>query len=235
MANGLEKAEEQRRNLMADIAHELRTPLFNAQGYLEAMIDGTFKPDSNNIDVVYKQVKQLTTLVEDVRLLALAESRALQLNIGVHSVKGVVEQCAESFQSQAKTKGITLVTEVAPDIPDTSFDKTRIEQVISNLFQNAIFHIPSGGEVMIQVQKVGDERFSVTVVDTGPGIPEKDLEFVFDRFYKVEQSRSTDTGGSGLGLAIAKELIGAHGGVIYAKSEVGKGSRFTFELPLDPR
>jgi signal transduction histidine kinase len=232
MANGLEKAEEQRRNLMADIAHELRTPLFNAQGYLEAMRDGTFKPDMNNIDVVYQQVKQLTALVEDVRLLALAESQALQLNIRPYPVKEVIERCAESFQPQASLKGITLGTEIAADIPDTSFDKTRIEQVISNLLQNAIFHTPSGGQITIKAQMTADNRLSVTVGDTGPGIQEDDLAFVFDRFYKADRSRSADTGGSGLGLAIAKELVEAHGGVIYAESEVGKGSRFTFELLL---
>lgn len=235
MVEGLEKAERQRRNLMADVAHELRTPLFNIQGHLEAIKDGTFEPDTDTIEIVHQQVGQLANLVEEVRLLALAESRALHLDIQPHSVVEVLERCMESFQPQAELKGLSLEITVAPDIPATPMDRTRIAQVVGNLLQNAIFHTPSGGEVAISARKVASDRISIVITDTGPGIPEESLPFLFDRFYRVDPARDTATGGSGLGLAIAKELVEAHGGVIYAENNIGKGSHFAFELPLtDP-
>ena len=232
MVEGLEKAERQRRNLMADVAHELRTPIFNIQGYLEAIKDGTFKPDTDTIEIVHQQVGQLAKLVEDVKLLALAESRALHLDIQPHSVVEVLERCMESFQPQAELKGLSLEITVAPDVPATPMDRTRIAQVVGNLLQNAIFHTPSGGEVTISARKVASDRISIVVTDTGPGIPEESLPFLFDRFYRVDPARDKATGGSGLGLAIAKELVESHSGVIYAESKLGKGSRFVFELPL---
>lgn len=232
MAEGLERAERQRRNLMSDVAHELRTPLFNIQGYLEAIKDGVFEPDTDNIEIVHRQIEHLANLVEDVRTLALAESRALHLNIQPCSVTEVLERCVESFRPQAESKGLSLTTAVDPDIPATPMDRTRISQVVSNLLQNAIFHTPSRGEVTISARKVARDRISVAVTDTGPGIPDEDLPFLFDRFYRVDPARDTATGGSGLGLAIARELVEAHGGVIYAESTLGKGSRLVFELPL---
>lgn len=232
MVEGLEKAERQRRNLMADVSHELRTPLFNIQGYLEAIKDGTFEPDADTIDIVYQQVGQLANLVEDVRLLALAESGALHLDIQPHSVVEVLERCMESFQPKAELKGLSLKITVAPDVPDTPMDETRIAQVLGNLLQNAVFHTSSGGEVAISARKVAFDRISIAVTDTGPGIPEESLPFLFDRFYRVDPARATAAGGSGLGLAIAKELVEAHGGIIYAESTLGEGTHFVFELPL---
>ena len=232
MAEGLEKAEKQRRNLMADVAHELRTPIFNIQGRLEAIADGVFEPDADTINSSHQQVKHLNNLVEDVRTLALAESRKLQLDIQPHLITEVLERCMEDFRAQAELKGISLTLLTDPDIPPIPIDRTRISQVVHNLLQNAIYHTPSGGEVTVSARKTGHERIRVSIADTGSGIREESLPFVFDRFYRVDQVRAIDTGGSGLGLAIAKELIEAHGGIIHAENNTDKGSSFVFELPV---
>ena len=170
--------------------------------------------------------------MDDVRLLALAESKALQLNIQPHSMKEVLEHCVQSFKPQAEHKGVSLVVTTPPDMPAVLADRTRITQVVGNLLQNAIFHTVSGGEVRVSAQQAAADRIRVVVQDAGVGIPEKDLPLVFERFYRVDRSRATASGGSGLGLAIAKELVESHGGIIYAESTLGKGSRFVFELPL---
>jgi signal transduction histidine kinase len=232
MANGLEKAERQRRNLMADVAHELRTPLFNIQGRLEAIKDGVFEPDADTIGNVHQQVEHLTNLVEDVRTLALAESQKLKLDIQLYSIKEVLERCIDDFRPQAESKGISLTVSIDPDIPATPMDRTRISQILGNLLQNAISHTPSSGEIIVLARKTDNERVSISITDTGSGIPEESLPFVFNRFYRADQAQVTDTGGSGLGLAIAKELVEAHGGTIYAENDTVKGSRFVFELPL---
>lgn len=232
MAEGLEKAEKQRRNLMADVAHELRTPIFNIQGRLEAIADGVFEPDTDTINSIYQQVKHLNNLVEDVRTLALAESRKLQLDIQPHLITEVLERCVEDFRAQAELKGISLTLLKDTGIPPIPVDRTRISQVVYNLLQNAIYHTPSGGEVTVSVRKTDNERIRVSIADTGSGIPEESLPFVFDRFYRADQARAIDTGGSGLGLAIAKELVEAHGGIISAENNTDKGSSFMFELTV---
>jgi len=231
MAEGLEKAEKQRRNLMADVAHELRTPIFNIQGRLEAIADGVFEPDADTITSIHQQVNHLNNLVEDVRTLALAESHKLQLDIQPHLITEVLERCVEDFRAQAELKGISLTLLTDPDIPPIPIDRTRISQVVHNLLQNAIYHTPSGGEVTVSARKTDHERIRVSIADTGPGIPKKSLPFVFDRFYRDDQARAIDTGGSGLGLTIAKELVEAHGGEIWVKSKKGRGSTFFFSLP----
>jgi signal transduction histidine kinase len=232
MAEGLEKAEKQRRNLMADVAHELRTPIFNIQGRLEAIAEGAFEPDADTINSMHQQAKHLNNLVEDVRTLALAESRELQLDIQPHSITEVLERCVEDFQAQAQPKGISLTILTDTDIPSIPIDRTRISQVLQNLLQNAIHHTPSGGEVQVSARRTDQERMTVSVGDTGPGIPKESLPFVFDRFYRADKARALNTGGSGLGLAIAKELVEAHGGKIWVESREGRGSTFCFSLPL---
>jgi signal transduction histidine kinase len=231
MAEGLEKAEKQRRNLMADVAHELRTPIFNIQGRLEAIADGLFEPDADTINSIHQQVKHLNNLVEDVRTLALAESRKLQLDIQPHLITEILERCVEDFRAQAQLKEISLTLLTDPDIPPIPIDQTRISQVVHNLLQNAIYHAPSGGEVTVSARKTDHARIRVSIADTGPGIPEESLPFVFDRFYRADQARAIDTGGSGLGLAIAKELVEAHGGEIWVEPKKGRGSTFFFSLP----
>jgi two-component system sensor histidine kinase BaeS len=214
------------------VAHELRTPIFNIQGRLEAIAEGAFEPDADTINSMHQQVKHLNNLVEDVRTLALAESRKLQLDIQPHLITEVLERCVEEFQAQAESKGISLTILTDTDIPSIPIDRTRISQVVHNLLQNAIHHTPSGGEVTVSARKTDHERIRVSIADTGPGIPKESLPFVFDRFYRADQARAIDTGGSGLGLAIAKELVEAHGGEIWVESKKGRGSTFFFSLPV---
>ncbi len=235
MAENLQTAEQQRRNLAADVAHELRTPLSNIQGYLEAVNDGLLEADATTIAALRQQTAHLVSLVEDLRLLALAEAGALHLNLRAESLEALLGEAVEAFRPRAEVKEIQLSLEVAPDLPPVSLDRTRIAQVVSNLLENAILHTPQGGAVTVAAQRQGslvqDSLVEVAVSDTGPGIPRQDASLVFERFYRVDRSRARATGGAGLGLTIARQLVEAHGGTIQVASQVGAGSRFVFTLP----
>jgi two-component system sensor histidine kinase BaeS len=231
MAENLEKAEQQRRSLVADVAHELRTPLSNIQGYLEAVKDGLMQPDEKTVDTIYQQVVHVVQLVEDLRVLAMAESGTLRLQQEAGSLNELLNQTADAFRPRAEAKGVDLSVQVPPDLPDVPMDRTRIAQVVANLLENALFHTPEGGSVTLSAQN-GNSAVTVAVNDTGSGISSEDLDLVFERFYRVDPSRARSTGGTGLGLTIAKKLIEAHGGSIGVESSVGLGSRFFFRLPL---
>ena len=216
---------------MADVAHELRTPLSNIQGYLEAVRDGLLQPDNHTIDTIHQQALHLALLVEDLRLLALAETGALRLNMEPSSLEQVLEKSMQAVRPRAEAGSIALSLEVQPNFPLVEMDRTRIAQVVGNLLENAITHTPQGGRVTVSAEVTAIGWARVTVADTGAGIPADDLPQVFERFYRAEPSRTRSTGGAGLGLTIARQLVEAHGGAIYAESEPGNGSRFVFELP----
>ncbi len=232
MASDLEKAEQQRKILMADIAHELRTPLSNVQGYLEAIKDGLLQPDARTIDTVHEQVIQLARLVEDLRLLALAEAGDLPLHRQPGSLVDVLQRSMDGVKPRADASGVQLLLEAPEALPPVELDSMRIAQVVGNLLENAISYTPEGGQVTVTASLSDSGLARVTVADTGIGIPEEDLPSIFERFYRVDPSRTRATGAAGLGLTIAKGLVEAHGGAIYAESSPGQGSRFTFELPL---
>lgn len=232
MASDLEKAEQQRKILMADIAHELRTPLSNVQGYLEAIKDGLLQPDGRTIDTVHEQVMQLGRLVEDLRLLALAEAGDLPLHRQPGSLVDVLRRSMDGVKPRADARGVQLSLEAPEDLPPVEMDSMRIAQVVGNLLENAISYTPEGGRVTVTASLSEAGLARVSVADTGIGIPEEDLPSIFERFYRVDPSRTRATGAAGLGLTIAKGLMEAHGGAIYAESSPGQGSRFTFELPL---
>ena len=232
MADGLEKAERQRRSLMADVAHELRTPLSNIQGYLEAVRDGVLEPASPTIDTIYQQAAHLSDLVEDLRVLALAEAGVLRLNSEPDSLEDVLRRSVEAVKPRAEQRSVAVSLDISGDLPLVDMDRTRIAQVVGNLLENAIAHTPEGGQVQIIAEPAEPSRVRVTVADTGEGIAVDDLSQVFDRFYRVDLSRSRATGGAGLGLTIARQLVEAHGGGIRAESTSRQGSRFIFELPL---
>ena len=231
MAEDLEKVEQQRRSMMADVAHELRTPLSNIQGYLEAVRDGLLQPDNHTIDTIHQQALHLALLVEDLRLLALAEAGTLRLNMEPGSLEQVLEKSMQAVRPRAEAGSIALSLEVQPDFPLVEMDRTRIAQVVGNLLENAITHTPQDGRVAVSAEVTAAGWARVTVADTGAGIPPDDLPQVFERFYRADPSRTRSTGGAGLGLTIARQLVEAHGGAIHAESEPGKGSRFVFELP----
>ena len=236
MAEGLENAERQRRNMVADVAHELRTPLSNIRGYVEAVRDGVLEADAETIESIHRQTMYLSKLVEDLRLLAETEAADFQLDLEPGLLEEVVSRSVEAFRPQAQSKAIELAFNAGADRAElsgrlVSIDRTRIEQVMNNLLQNAVEHTTEGGRIDVSVAE-SDETVSVTVADTGEGITSEDLPHVFDRLYRADPSRTRSTGGAGLGLTIAKQLIEAHGGTIRVESTEGEGSRFTLTLPL---
>ena len=231
MAGDLERAERLRQNMVADVAHELRTPLSNIRGYLEALRDGMIKPDKKTIRSLYEEASLLSRLVDDLQELSLAEAGELKLNRQAEDTIKLIKQAVAAKQTQAVAKGVSISTEVSKKLPSVNVDSHRIGQVLHNLLENAIAHTAKSGSIVVAAQKQ-DNWVKVSVTDTGEGIPAEDLPNIFERFYRVDKSRTRATGGSGLGLTIAKRLAEAHGGNIEAQSELGKGSRFSFTLPI---
>ena len=229
MADELARTEEIRSSLVADVAHELRTPLSNVRGYLEAIKDGVVSPDEATLESMHEEVLLLTRLIEDLQELALAESGRMTLHMELCDLADLVRKAVVSIQPQAETKGIKLRMYAASEMLIHA-DPGRIGQVIRNLLVNASNYTPSGGSIRVVVNRREDEAW-VSVEDTGSGIPSEELPHVFERFHRVDRSRSRATGGVGLGLTIAKQLVEAHGGKIMANSQNGKGSTFTFTIP----
>ena len=234
MAAELEEAEGRRRSLTADIAHELRTPTSNIQGYIEAIKDGVFQPTPETVDTIHEQALLLSRLVEDLRLLAQVDGGELQLQRTQTSVEELVQSCVDALRPRAEAKDVALGIDVADTLPELDLDPTRIAQAVGNLLDNAITHTPEGGSITVSAHASVD-AVEVQVADTGPGIAPDDLPRVFDRFYRADPSRSRGTGGTGLGLTIARRLVEAHGGSIEAESVVGQGSRFIIRLPAGRR
>ena len=236
MAEDLERSDAQRRHMTADVAHELRTPLSNIRGYLEAIKDGVLPADEATIDTLHQQSTHLSQLVDDLALLARAEAGALSLEFQTVPLSPILAAAVEAFRPRAAAAGVNLELEIADGLPDVTVDATRVAQIIGNLVDNAVVHTPAGGTVTVAASasadvRTGDATVRISVADTGAGIAPDDLEQIFGRFYRTDPSRSRATGGSGLGLTIARQLAVAHGGALTAESTLGKGSRFTCALP----
>ncbi len=236
MAASLEQQESLRRTMMADIAHELRTPLTGIQGAIEAMQDGVFPADGENLEAVHAEVLLLNRLVDDLRTLANAEAGQLPLQQAPVDLAELCRSQVNAMQFRAADKSISLTANCPTSVPSVAADAQRLNQVLLNLLDNALRHTPAGGAVTVTVHGNQTEVF-VTVTDNGPGIPAADLPHVFDRFYRGDRSRTRITGGSGLGLAIARQLVEAHGGHIWVDSPPpGKtyGAEFGLMLPVSP-
>lgn len=231
MAADLGKAEELRRNMVADVAHELRTPLSVLQGNLRAILDGVYPLEQAEIAALYDETRLLSRLVDDLHELAQAEAGQLRLDLHSTDLAEVVQTTAANFAVVTEAKGVKLITDLAEGLPPVLADPDRLAQIMRNLLSNALRHTPEGGQITIRATYNGLAVRTV-VADTGEGIPPKDLPHVFDRFWRAERSRSREWGGSGLGLAIARHLVQAHGGEMGVESEVGQGSRFWFTLPV---
>jgi len=231
MAGDLERAEQLRRNMVADAAHELRTPLSNIRGYLEAIRDGVVKPDVATISSLYEEVTLLSRLIDDLQELSLADAGELNLICQKEDISKLIDEAVAALQPQAATKDLVLAVDLPEKLPLVNIDSHRIKQVLRNLLDNAVAHTAKGGTIAVTARQEGN-CVEVTVSDTGEGIPAEDLPNIFERFYRVDKSRTRATGGSGLGLTIAKRLVEAHGGRIEVQSELGKGSRFAFTLPV---
>jgi signal transduction histidine kinase len=230
MSDDLERAEKLRQNMVADVAHELRTPLSNLQGYLEALLDGVIKPDAETLRSLSDEAALLSQLVDDLQELSLAEAGALKLNRRQEDIAKLIKQAVTAARDQAAAKGVTVSVKL-PELPAVNIDARRIRQVLTNLLDNAVAHTAKGGLIEITAERRG-RWVEVSVTDNGEGIPAKDLPNIFERLYRVDKSRARATGGSGLGLTIAKRLVEAHGGRIKAQSQLGKGSRFSFTVPV---
>ena len=231
MAENLEHSETARRNMLAEVAHEIRNPLGVIQSHLEAMLDGVFPTNAEQIASLHDETIFLKRLVDDLRDLALADAGQQSLQRETTDLRALVERAIEMFQVQAVEKQIVLTHELAQDIPALNLDAQRIEQVLRNLISNALRYSPTGARVTVKLARLGN-RAQIQVSNTGPGIPADALGHVFERFWRGDKSRARALGGSGLGLAIAKQWIEAHGGEIGATSQVGQDTTFWFTLPI---
>lgn len=232
MAAALEDAESLRRSMLNDIAHELRTPLTVLEGNLRAILDDVYPLEKAEIARLYDQTRHLHRLVDDLRLLAQAEARQLQLQRSPRNLTVLLGEVAELFSPLAGEKNISLQTSLPQSSVPAAVDRIRIVQALQNLLTNALQHTPAGGIITLSLQ-VDDEMAAISVADNGDGIAPEDIPRVFDRFYRVDNNRTRDTGGVGLGLAIAHALVKAHDGEIEVASPgAGQGSTFTIRLPL---
>ncbi|RIH87040.1 sensor histidine kinase [Calidithermus roseus] len=231
MAQSLERLEKERRAMIADIAHELRTPLTVMQGRLEAIQDGVIRLDDSEIARLHHQTRLLSRLVEDLRTLSLVDAGRLALERQPLELRELLASAAQSFRPRAEARQARLELDLPHQPISLSADPDRLAQVVGNLLTNALNHTPAHGRIVISAgQEDGHAWFSVA--DTGPGIPEEALPKIFDRFYRVEQSRNRQTGGTGLGLSIVRALVELHGGRVSASNRPEGGAVFRVELPM---
>ena len=233
MTATLQSQQELRQRLMADVAHELRTPLAVIRGNLEALLDGVHPLTEENVSAILDEVLLLGRLTDDLRELALAEAGQLELHREAIDLGDLVYRIHISLEPLAKEREIRLVSDMPEGLPAAYADQQRLSQVFHNLLSNAIRHTPAGGEIRVSAERAENPSFlRVTVSDTGSGIAPADLSSLFERFSKADKSRRREQGGTGLGLSIVKQFIEAHDGQIGVESELGKGMTITFTLPI---
>ena len=234
MAEALARQEATRQRFIADVAHELRTPLAVLQAEIEALQDGITQPNSERLASLHEETALLNRLVEDLRTLSLADGGELKLELAETAPGDVLRRGVLAMSEAAARAGVSLALDLESDLPLVVADRDRITQVVTNLLSNAIRHTPSGGEVRVRAS-AKRHNLQVEVRDSGSGIPPDSLPVIFDRLYRVDPSRSRSSGGSGLGLAIAQQLVRAHGGEIWAANNAGAGATVAFTLPLVAR
>ena len=232
MSNQLAEKDRLRQQMTADIAHELRTPLTVIAGYAESMKEGVLTPTEDRLALIHHEIEHLQRLVEDLRTLSRADAGELALNRQSLSPNVLLNQVTTTYNHQAVQKKINLTLNIDPNLPNIFVDETRLTQVLGNLVSNAIRHTPDGGQISLSSHHFESSGWvALKVSDTGPGIAAKDLPRVFERFYRVDESRTDSDGGSGLGLAIAKAIVEEHGGRIAVESMIGIGTKFIIHLP----
>jgi len=225
MTERLGAHEQQRRNVMADVAHELRTPLTIVQGKLEGLLDGVYPRDDSQLTEILDETRMLSRLIEDLRTLALSETGTLPLQKEATDVAELAREVVRAFTAEASSRHVALSVDASTGLPHIVIDGVRIRQVLNNLVSNALQHTPAEGSVNISVTSRDDSQMLVQVHDTGRGMTQEELDRAFERFHKGPDSR-----GSGLGLAIARNLVLAHGGEMGATSQLGSGTTISFTL-----
>jgi signal transduction histidine kinase len=230
MADSVAHAEQLRRNMVSDVAHELRTPLSNIRGYLEAIQDGLVQPKAEVIGSLHEEALLLNRLINDLQELAVADAGQLKLARQRIAVGELVDKAVQGVKGRVNGSRV-ISTRIAPNLPEVLADSERIGQVLRNLLNNAVEYSPTGGAITVGVRQL-DGQIQVSVYNEGAGIAPEHLPNVFERFYRVDDSRTRATGGSGLGLAIVKQLVEAHGGRVWAESEPGRYANFVFTLPV---
>jgi heavy metal sensor kinase len=228
LARSLGEQENLRKQLTADVAHELRTPLTTVGTHIEAMMEGVWQPTRERLSSCHEEIARIGKLVRDLENLAKVESDNLKLDKTPVDLLELAEKTLRNFDAEVAAKGLRLMIEGScPDIPA---DRGRIQQVLINLFSNAVKYTPSGGAIRVVLSEM-DDSVLLVVEDDGIGIPQEELPFIFERFYRADKSRNRTSGGSGIGLAVVRSIVTAHGGKVSAESRLGDGSRFHVELP----
>jgi len=230
MSTDLARSSQVRRQMTADIAHDLRTPLSVILGYTEALNDGKFVGDASIYAILHDEAQHLSRLIDDLRMLSLVDAGELPLQLNVTQPRELLERTAAAHRVKAEEKGVNLMVAAPNDLPPVEVDPERMQQVLGNLVSNALRYTPAGGEIALRGD-VENGQVALRVQDTGSGIKPDDLPFIFERFYRGDRSRSSTIGESGLGLPIAKSLVEMHHGAISVASKLGEGTTFTISLP----
>jgi two-component system phosphate regulon sensor histidine kinase PhoR len=230
----LRKLERVRRDFVANVSHEFRTPLTAIQGFAETLLAGALDDPQNRtrfLEIILEHARRLARLTEDLLMLSKMDADRLELEIHQLSVSQFIESCVETAQHPAAEKNLRISVKLQDHLPEIAADRRRLSEVLQNLLDNAIQYTPSGGQIQVTAS-AHNGIVEFTVTDTGIGIPKADQPRIFERFYRVDVARSREVGGTGLGLSIAKHLVETHGGRIWVESEVGRGSKFHFTVPV---
>jgi signal transduction histidine kinase len=234
MSSQLSRSVNARKQMTADIAHELRTPLSLILGHAEAVHDGVLPPSRENFEIVREEATRLEHLVNDLRILSLADAGELSISLQTVEPRRLLQDVAATYQYQAQRKNAALELDVASRLSPIEVDPGRMTQVLTNILDNALRHTPEAGKIVLSARDANaDDQIELAIQDSGPGLKQEDLERIFDRFYRTDASRRRDSGGlggSGLGLAIAKSIVQAHGGQLSAESQEGKGLKVIITL-----
>jgi two-component system phosphate regulon sensor histidine kinase PhoR len=232
----LRRLERVRRDFVANVSHEFKTPLTAIQGFAETLLSGALDDKANRkrfVEIIREHARRLARLTDDLLKLSRIEAGRLELEIRPIRVEALVNGCVETARLNAQARGLQIHVDLQENAPAVRGDGAQLGEVLQNLLDNAVQYTPSGGQIEVKARSNGHEVI-FTVTDTGIGIPESDLERIFERFYRVDAARSREAGGTGLGLAIARHIVDAHGGRIWVESAVGQGSRFHFSIPCAP-
>jgi two-component system phosphate regulon sensor histidine kinase PhoR len=229
----IRRLERARRDFVANVSHEFRTPLTAIRGFAETLLEGGLEDLENRrrfIEIIHNHAIRLERLTEDLLRLSQVEAGKLQIELMPASTLSIIEPCIETTRIKAKQKDLVLEADCAPNLPPILGDATLLQGVLQELMDNAVRYTPAGGKIRVTAESA-ESNVVISVADTGIGIPKSDQDRIFERFYRTDPARSRESGGTGLGLSIAKHIVEAHGGKITVDSQVGAGSTFRLILP----